>query len=419
MEKVSDIDSKCPIESFKKFNKKRGRLHLYYMALLFSAAALTTYLLSDASGPVWKVINPSLPQHLRGHFPKLLTGTPTPKLPILGGHVFLVTGATHRNSLGYHVAYQLAVQKARVFITGVNIRRGERVAKELRERIFEVYKWRAQIIFVELNLSHFSSVFQLKKSLEAHSVSRLEGVICCEEVKTSVFRETELGNEMMFGTNFIGHYLLVKELEPLLKKSVEVLNKCSTVTFLSSNSHYKLKDGIRGLEFFRASGRKNNVDISEDEVENGMKYFFKDLNNRDMFDEEVSFNEVKLAITMIAKELGDKYAEGVEDDEPQIVVNSVHPGFVPNERGEFDSIEIMGKKITPMEAMKIGWTFEDAALGIAHVATSDKIRDLKTTGQYFHPIGVFQDPSKYAKNKRCRRALYLITEKYIELNKDL
>jgi NAD(P)-dependent dehydrogenase (short-subunit alcohol dehydrogenase family) len=142
----------------------------------------------------------------------------------LTGTVMLVTGGT--TGLGRETARALASSGASVVITARTEDKGAAAVAELREMVPD-----ADVSFEVLELGSLESVRAFTDRFSA-AHDRLDVIIANAGIMAAPFGRTEDGFELQFGTNHLGHFVLVNRLAPLLIASAP-----SRVVMLSSGGH--------------------------------------------------------------------------------------------------------------------------------------------------------------------------------------
>lgn len=134
-------------------------------------------------------------------------------LPDLTGHTILVTGANA--GIGYWCAEILATQGARVLLGCRSAERAQVAVSSIRAQIPG-----ANLDIVPVDLGSLASVASATASLD----ERLDAVICNAGVKAADrSARTADGLDLMVGTNAIGHFALVAQLDRLLADDARVV----------------------------------------------------------------------------------------------------------------------------------------------------------------------------------------------------
>jgi NAD(P)-dependent dehydrogenase (short-subunit alcohol dehydrogenase family) len=134
------------------------------------------------------------------------------RLPSQVGKTFVVTGGNA--GIGYFICEQLAEAGASVVIAARNEAKSDAAIAAIRARVPA-----ADIRFVLLDLGSFASIRAAAGTLQ--QLDRIDGLIeNAGAIMPSKSRlETVDGNEIMFGTNHLGHFLLTALLYPALQKT--------------------------------------------------------------------------------------------------------------------------------------------------------------------------------------------------------
>ncbi|MBG6214421.1 NAD(P)-dependent dehydrogenase (short-subunit alcohol dehydrogenase family) [Cryobacterium sp. CAN_C3] len=122
-------------------------------------------------------------------------------LPNQAGKTFVVTGANA--GLGYFTSEQLANTGAHVVLACRNTVKADAAAAAIRARVAG-----ASVSVLQLDVSDLQSVRDVSETLRA--LPRLDGLILnAGIVHPSADRQVSLdGNELIFATNFLGHFAL-------------------------------------------------------------------------------------------------------------------------------------------------------------------------------------------------------------------
>lgn len=134
-------------------------------------------------------------------------------LPDLTGRTILVTGANA--GIGYWCAEILATQGARVLLGCRSAERAQVAVSSIRAQVPG-----ADLDIVPVDLGSLASVASATASLD----ERLDAVICNAGVKAADrSARTADGLDLMVGTNAIGHFALVAQLDRLLADDARVV----------------------------------------------------------------------------------------------------------------------------------------------------------------------------------------------------
>ncbi|WP_354569243.1 SDR family NAD(P)-dependent oxidoreductase [Glaciihabitans sp. UYNi722] len=131
------------------------------------------------------------------------------ELPSQAGKTFVVTGGNA--GIGYFISEQLTGAGARVVIAARNPTKADAAITAIHSR-----QPGAQLSSVVLDLASYASV--RAAATELASLDRIDGIIenAGMVVPTKRREETVDGNELMFGTNHLGHFLLTALIFPTL-----------------------------------------------------------------------------------------------------------------------------------------------------------------------------------------------------------
>ncbi len=177
-------------------------MNLSSRSLVASLRALPVVLLLAASS-----LHAQAAPQPRTDFPK------APPLPDLTGKVALVTGST--DGLGRDVARRLAAAGAHVLVTGRSEQRGKELVDEIQK------SGRGSAKFYQADLASLDETRRLAASVRRDN-KRLDLLINNAGVGfifDSTRKFSAEGHEMHFAVNYLAHYLLTKELIPLVVAS--------------------------------------------------------------------------------------------------------------------------------------------------------------------------------------------------------
>ena len=166
-------------------------------------------------------------------------------------------------------------------------------------------------------------------------------------------RLSEDGIELVFATNYVGHHLMYRLLEPLLLKSkmARVVQTSSSASF--NTFGWKVATSLEQLNEF--DWWKSNTDFR-------------------------FYGQSKLAQIIWAKHLTKRLGTN-----SNIYVNAAHPGAVDTPIWKNENIERYERIITYFRKNKM-WTAEEGALTQIYLGAAVKeIKDKDIRGKYFHP----------------------------------
>lgn len=131
----------------------------------------------------------------------------------MNGKTAMVTGST--SGLGEVVARRLGAMGANVIVHGLNEKRGEEIAAEITKT------GPGKAVYYPGDLSSLKEVAALAKRVKAahprlHLLINNAGIGGASNTQR---RETVDGHEMVFAVNYLSHFLLTRELLPVLEAS--------------------------------------------------------------------------------------------------------------------------------------------------------------------------------------------------------
>ncbi|HEX4490291.1 MAG TPA: SDR family NAD(P)-dependent oxidoreductase [Acidimicrobiia bacterium] len=139
----------------------------------------------------------------------------------LSGQWVLVTGASA--GLGQETARAVAARGANVVLAVRDVEKGERAAEPVRAAASELG---ATVELRAVDLASLASVRAFTDELRA-AHDRLDVIVANAGVMATPEGRTADGFEMQFGTNHLGHFVLVNRLRPLLASPGRIVNLSS------------------------------------------------------------------------------------------------------------------------------------------------------------------------------------------------
>lgn len=244
--------------------------------------------------------------------------------------VVIVTGAN--SGIGKATAHALAATGARVVLACRSVSRGKAAIEEISRATGS-----RRVELMQLDLSSFESV----RSFAHDFRSRYDRLSCLVNNAGVILRERHLsidGYEMQFAVNHLGHFLLTRELLPLLEASAP-----SRVVSVSSGAH-----------------RIGHID-------------FDDINLERRYTIFGAYARSKLANILFTRELARRTAGS------GVTANCLHPGGVGTNIG-VDRETQAGSRI--MRALSVVMaTPEKGAETSVYLATTPEVATV--TGEYF------------------------------------
>ncbi len=221
----------------------------------------------------------------------------------LKGKRVLITGVSA--GLGIETARSLAAHGAEVVGTARDLTKAEAATAEVRAA---VSSGRGRFEIVEMDLASLASVRRCADALVAAG-SAFDLVIANAGVMATPFGRTADGFEMQFGTNHIGHFVLVNRVAPLMTPGARLVS-------LASSSH-----------------RIANVDLVDPNFEHKP------------YSEGLAYSQSKTANVLFAVEFDRRHkARGVR-------ATAVHPGTIQTELGRHADPVVTQKRIDELNAM--------------------------------------------------------------------
>ena len=289
----------------------------------------------------------------------------------LSGRRVLVTGVSA--GIGVEIACALLANGASVVGTARNLDKAKTATEHLRAQAASG----GELDLVELDLASLASVRSCADSLLLAG-KPLDGIIANAGLMAGPKAATADGIEAQFGTNYLGHFVLINRLAPLLTPSARVV-------MVSSAGH-----------------RRTDIDLDDPNFE------------RTPYNEYLAYGGSKTATILFAVEFDRRYRfRGIR-------ATAVHPGAIQTETVQ-KLIEALGSsrdaavaafdwKTVPQGAATSVWA--------AFVAPSDEVG-----GRYCedcHVAEVIDDPSSkvgvrsYALDPERARALWALGEEMAE-----
>lgn len=281
---------------------------------------------------------------------------------------------TGTNGLGAQSAIHLAKHNAaHIYISGRNAKSAESVIKQIRDT-----GSKTEVTFIECDLASLSSVKQAAEQF-ASQTPQLDVLMCNAGIMAKPPSLTPDGYELQFGTNHLGHALLIKKFLPLLEKRKSEGGDARIILLTSEAWFLHPKGGI----------------------------VFNDLKTPQAFWAGGSwrrYGQSKLANMLYARELSARY--------PDILSVSIHPGVVATSLISDSSLanralvhaSNFGKVLRP----------EQGAYNQVWAATS--AREKIQNGSYYEPVGKLSDGrlNKTARSEALSKRLWEWTEEELK-----
>ncbi|KAJ8081768.1 short-chain alcohol dehydrogenase [Marasmius tenuissimus] len=296
---------------------------------------------------------------------------PEKDIPSLTGKVYFITGGT--GGIGKETVLLLARhQPEHIVFTGRDTRKGESLIEEAKAIAPDV-----RVSFIPCDLVSLDSVKEGATKFASLS-SRLDVLVCNAGIMAVPPGLTKDGYEVQFGTNHLGHALLIKLLLPTLLRTAEEPNSDVRIITVASNGHrYPPKGGIL-FDSLRTT--------QEDVISASL----------------TRYSQSKLANVLYATEFARRY--------PNITSISLHPGIVntglaDNSTGftrAFVMVAVSWRLLTP----------EKGAHNSVWASTAD--RTSFKNGAHYDPVGVLSKPGKDARDEGLGKKLWEWTEEELK-----
>lgn len=157
------------------------------------------------------------------------------ELPSLTGKTAIVTGANSPDSLGWHIAYNLALKGAKVFVGARNLEKANAgIAAMIARPPYTL--WKDNLKPLVMDLGDFKQVQRVAKEFLERE-ERLDILVNNAGLLARQLDKDENGISVSFGTNHLAPFLLTTTLLPLLVRTskmnpdVRIVNVSSTTIF--------------------------------------------------------------------------------------------------------------------------------------------------------------------------------------------
>ncbi|KAF5005440.1 hypothetical protein FDECE_8105 [Fusarium decemcellulare] len=302
-------------------------------------------------------------------------------IPSLSGKVALVTGANTPDGVGYHVAHQLALKGAKVYIGARSLEKATGAIKTMLAESPEINA--ASLCPFVADIGDFKDVQQAGRNFAA-SQDRLDILVNNAAVLARPLDKDANGISVSFGINHLGPFILTKELTPLLVKT-EASYPGVRIVNVSSTAHY---DSPAGATFNSVDDFNNPFGSEDDTTSNYLRYGFSKLGN-----------------ILHIKELQRRF----DEQDINILALSVHPGGVSTN----GAANYLGGRDN--DAFRAGLSpFEGAITPLYAAAHPEPAQDrAKFAGSFVMPFGGLKEASEDANNTKLARQLWDTTEKVL------
>jgi NAD(P)-dependent dehydrogenase (short-subunit alcohol dehydrogenase family) len=212
-------------------------------------------------------------------------------------------------------------QPAHIYFSGRNAKNADRVIDEIKADVVD-----ALLTFIPCDLASLASIDEAGK-LFASKSQRLDILMCNAGIMAVPADVTKDGYEVQFGTNHLGHALLIKHLLPIMLKTAEAHDDARIVSLTSLGMHAAPTGGI----IFKDLQTKQDLGT-------GGRWY--------------RYGQSKLANVVYSGEIARRY--------PTISVAVVHPGVIKTDLvtslGFVDRMLVtltnIGKMMTPEQGVQ-------------------------------------------------------------------
>lgn len=305
--------------------------------------------------------------------------------PDLSGKVIIITGANA--GLGYETLLHLAPHRpSKIYLCARSQAKYDAAMKGITATVPNAADF---VKYLELDLTSFASIrAAARKFLEQND--RLDILINNAGISVKAPALTKEGYEIHFGTNHVGHFLLTKELLPLLQSTAAKPH--SDVRIVNVSSKYHL------------AAPKQGGFIPEACTTDMGKYRFW-----------LRYSQSKLANILFTIELAKRY--------PEITSVAIHPGTIGTKllkslisENPWVALFIWlssERVMQPTEgALNQTWACVAPVKGKpgSGVGSEKEVEQ----GKYYVPVAKLGKTSKFAKDEKLSRKLWEWTEKEVE-----
>ncbi|KAH8588334.1 hypothetical protein B0O99DRAFT_362402 [Bisporella sp. PMI_857] len=296
---------------------------------------------------------------------------PSIDIPSLVGKIILVTGGTA--GLGRQSVLELARHNPeQIWLAARNLSRANETISEIQNTIRNPS---VKITPVALDLASLTSVYNTANQV-LHSSSRLDILLNNAGIMAHPADLTNDGYELQFGTNFLGHALLIRLLLPLLLKTASIGNDVRIIS-LTSGSHARAP--AEGIKFDTLKSTGETISTVE------------------------RYGQSKLSNILYAKQLAFRH--------PELKIVSVNPGMVNTGLTGVmakDSVffRLALAAVRPFQGVSV----EDGVRNQLWAAVSPDI----VSGEFYSPVGVAGKGSPKTKDEKLGKKLWEWTEKELD-----
>ncbi|KAK9371743.1 uncharacterized protein V1513DRAFT_428251 [Lipomyces chichibuensis] len=297
---------------------------------------------------------------------------PDKDIPNLSGKVIFITGGTA--GLGKESLVALAKHNPEhIYFSGRDSKRAAAVISDCKDAVPNI-----NLTFIECDLASLASVETAAKQFTSIS-QRIDILMCNAGVMALPPGLTEDGYEVQFGTNHMGHALLVKLLLPTLLRTAEMADSDVRIIFLTSTAFRTHPKG--GVVF-------KDLRTTQDSGVVGQWY---------------RYGQSKLANILYAAELARRY--------PNITTVSIHPGIIAT--GLVGNLSLLNKGVVYLANLgRVKSSVADGTWNQLWAATEEKSKIVN--GAYYEPVAILGKLDKESKSEKLAEELWEWTEKELD-----
>ncbi|KAK4055010.1 hypothetical protein OIO90_003351 [Microbotryomycetes sp. JL221] len=275
--------------------------------------------------------------------------------PDMTGKTALITGGPM--GIGYEIARAFLKVGARVILVNRKQEQGDLAIKQFKEEIGD----EIDVTWIGCDLGNLRQTKEIFDKI-ASDEKRMDVLICSAGINVNTYREDADGIDGHFGVNWLGHFLVVNTLYPLMRKTSKESKEPPRIVFESSEMHKMAPDDVR----FESLEELNNDKLSPAEL----------------------YGRTKLA---------------------------VHPGMVGTEMQEqWDSYGALGKYVLKPVMFFAGRSPEQGSYSGIYAATSPEIVEKNWNGFYFDDPASIGSESDQAKDEQLQKKLWYLSTQLIK-----
>ncbi|KIV79142.1 hypothetical protein PV11_06722 [Exophiala sideris] len=305
-------------------------------------------------------------------------------IPSLKGRTYIVTGGN--TGIGYWTVHHLALHGATVFMTCRNAERCKAALSALQTSIKQSNPpITLDIRPIIMDLMSLRSVREAATKILSET-THLHGIVNSAGIMATPFAMSEDGYESQFQTNYLAHWLLTYLLLPLLESTAAHEEQPGSVRVVNISS------------MGHAAAPKEGINFADTAL--AQSFTFR------------RYGQSKLANILHAKSLHQRYNHASAANRPatnnnKIWALSLHPGNVDTQL----NTQSWGSALVPiLRCLSVYITPEEGSYNSLWAVASPQVT-AGMSGEYFVPVGVKKEPSKFARGAQLADKLWEWTEK--------